>query len=256
MNPTRYPANQAETQDDQPTTASEQSTVPGGSPYPADGEPRYDEPSSHQESPYPGWDDEPEEEFLPPRPRSRLFRPATVLLFAALMASAGFLGGVLTEKRQLPATTAGASTTRSLASTSSGRSASSGAGGAAASANSIVGQVSTVSGGTLYVTDSSGNTIKVTTSAASQITKTAAASVRSVHPGDTVVIQGAAGANGTIAATAVRDSGAGAATGGFGGRGSGAAGSSTGAGSTGGSSSTGTGSGAGSTGGVNSLFGG
>jgi hypothetical protein len=153
MNTTRYPANQAETQDDQPTTASEPSTVPGESPYPADGEPRYDEASYHQESPYPEWEDEPEEEFLPPRPRSRLFRPATVLLFAALMASAGFLGGVLIEKHQLPASTAGASTTRSLASTSSGRSASSGAGGAAASANSIVGQVSTVSGGTLYVTD-------------------------------------------------------------------------------------------------------
>jgi hypothetical protein len=189
------------------------------------------------------WEDGSGADFLPPRSRTRLLRPLTVILFAASLAGAGFLGGVVTEKHQVPSSSS-AATVRPVASTS-GRPAGGGGAPSTGGPGAVAGQVSTVSGGTLYVTDSSGNTIKVTTSAASQITKTAAASVQSVHPGDTVVIQGAAGANGTIAATAVRDSGTGpSAGGGFGGRGSGSS-------AAGGSSTS-----AANSGSINSLFGG
>jgi hypothetical protein len=255
MNPRPYAANQ----DHDPATETTTIVNPSpdsAPPHPPDDQCAYDAAPLEDE-----WDEDPDSaEFLPPRPRGRLLRPATVLLFAALLASAGFLLGVVLEKHQLPATaSATASGARSFAGTSasaSGRTGAAGSGGAPATggANAVVGQVSTVSGGTLYVTDSSGNTIKVTTSAASQITKTATASVHSVHPGDTVVIQGAAGANGTVAATAVRDSGT-TAAGAFGGRGS-----STGAGTAGGTSSPSSNTtpqtNAGSGGGVNSLFGG
>lgn len=190
------------------------------------------------------WVDGPGADFLPPRSRGRLLRPLTVILFAASLAGTGFLGGVLLEKQQLPSSSSAAGAR--LVASASGRPA--GAGGAPSTGGpgAVVGQVSSVNGGTLYVTDSSGNTIKVTTSAASQVTKTAAASVHSVHPGDTVVIQGAAGANGTIAATAVRDSGTGgsAGGGGFGGRGSGS------------SAASGSSTSAANSGAVNSLFGG
>lgn len=155
---------------------------------------------------YEDWEDEPEAEFLPPRPRSRLLRPVTVLLFAALTASAGFLGGVLTEKHQLPSTTSSGSARFAAASGASAAGAGRGAG--TGPSGAVVGQVSTVAGNTLYVTDSSGNTIKVTTSTA-QITKTTATTitVHGVHAGDSVVIEGKAAASGTVAATAVRDSG-------------------------------------------------
>jgi hypothetical protein len=189
------------------------------------------------------WEDGPGADFLPPRSRSRLLRPLTVILFAASLAGAGFLGGVVIEKQQQPASSSVAGA-RPVASTSGGP-AGAGAAPSTGGAGAVVGQVSTVNGGTLYVTDSSGNTIKVTTSAAAKITKTAAASVHSVHPGDTVVIQGATGADGTIAATAVRDSGTGGgAGGGFGGRGGGSS-------AAGGSSTP-----AANGGSVNSLFGG
>jgi hypothetical protein len=170
---------------------------------------------------YEDWEDEPEAEFLPPRPRSRLLRPMTVLLFAALTASAGFLGGVLIEKHQLPSTTSSVSARlaagSATAATGAGRGATTGGSGAAATgagrgatgaSGAVVGQVSTVAGSTLYVTDSSGNTIKVTTSTA-QITKTQSTTITAhgVHAGDSVVIEGKAAASGTVAATAVRDSG-------------------------------------------------
>jgi hypothetical protein len=252
MKTTPHTANQ-DGNAENPAAAVADQEAASGPPQPPDNQPQYDDEPPYDEEPRDEqWEDEPENaEFLPPRPRGRLLRPMTILLFAALMASTGFLGGVVMEKHQLPSTAA-ATGTRSPTGTG-GRSANLGGASATGGANAVAGQVSTVSGGTLYVTDSSGNTIEVTTSAASQITKTATASVHSVHPGDTVVIQGAVGANGTIAATAVRDSGTGSAAGAFGGRGS----TSTGAGSsTAGSSSSTTGSNAGGSGGVNSLFGG
>ena len=75
----------------------------------------------------------------------------TILLLAVLMATAGFLGGVLTEKQQLPAAASAAGTRSS--GEGSGGSAGSGGASAAAAANAIVGQILTVSGTTLYVTD-------------------------------------------------------------------------------------------------------
>jgi hypothetical protein len=201
------------------------------------------EPPDELETSAEDWEDGSGADFLPPRSRGRLLRPLTVILFAASLAGTAFLGGVLIEKQQLPSASS-ATLARSVASTN-GRPGGAGGAPSAGGSGAVVGQVSSVNGGTLYVTDSSGNTIRVTTSAASQITKTATASVHSVHPGDSVVIQGAAGANGTIAATAVRDSGTGGgAGGGFGGRGSGSS-------AAGGSSTP-----AANSGSVNSLFGG
>ena len=199
---------------------------------------------------YEDWEDEPEAEFLPPRPRGRLLRPVTVLLFAALTASAGFLGGVLIEKHQLPSTTGSGSARFAAASGASAAGA--GRGTATGASGAVVGQVSTVAGSTLYVTDASGNTIKVTTSTA-QITKTKTTTitVHGVHAGDSVVIEGKAAASGTVAATAVRDSGTSGSAGGV----SGLFGSGSGQSSTTGSTSTGTSTTGGTSGSVNSLFG-
>ena len=218
------------------TVVREPATQP---PLPPDGVPPYDD-----------WDEGPEAEFLPPRPRGRLLRPTTVLLFAALMASAGFLAGVLIEKHQLPSTTGSGS--GRFASGTAAAATGAGRGGSTNGSGATVGQVSTVSGGTLYVTDSSGNTIKVTTSGA-QITKTTTTSttVHNVHAGDTVIVQGAAAAaNGTIAATAVRDSGSSGSGSGAGGLFGAGGGSSSSATTSRGTSSTG-----GTSGSVNSLFG-
>ena len=68
-----------------------------------------------------------------------------------------------------------------------------------------VGTVANVKGSTLYVTDSDGTTVKVKTDEKSKVTRNAASSAGAVHPGDTVVIQGAKTTNGTVTARDHRD---------------------------------------------------
>jgi hypothetical protein len=143
------------------------------------------------------------------------------------MTACGFIGGVLVEKGQGAGANGGASAsglaaalarlrsgTPGASAASTGGSGAGGAGALAERARSLlgghspggatVGQVSFVHDGTLYVTDGEGNTVKVTTSPASAVTRTAKASIQGIHPGETVIVQGATGANGAIAAESIR----------------------------------------------------
>jgi hypothetical protein len=195
------------------------------------------------------WLDEPE---LPPRPRRRLLTPVPLALLAVLLIAGGFIGGVLVEKGQggssagaaggglasrfaalragagAPGATGAGATAATQGAGSTARSPGSfgaGAGGATA------GQVAYVSGDTLYVTTAEGNTIKVTTSPASTVTKTVKAEVKGIHPGETVIVTGAAGKNGAITAESIRVGAAGGtALGGLFGGSRGASGASTGSG--------------------------
>jgi hypothetical protein len=139
------------------------------------------------------WEEEPPEELPPPR-RLRLLTPLTGSLAGLLLAALGFVGGVLVEKGK----------TTSQAAAPSGVAAFTRAG----AGNATVGQVSMVHGRTLYVTDSQGNTIKVTVPAGESVTRAANSSVRAIHSGDTVVVQGSKGTNGVITASSVRASAA------------------------------------------------
>jgi hypothetical protein len=162
---------------------------------------------------------DPEEE-LPRRERRRLLNPLTVALFGLLLGGVGFLVGVEVEKGQSSGTAAGgqAAARRAL-----------GAGGGAAAlfGGATFGQVSTVDGQTLYVTDAQGNTIKVTTSPGSQVTRAITSSVRQVRPGDVVVVSGSKTSDGSIQAQSIRvnrTTDTGGSTGGGGGGGSGGGG--------------------------------
>ncbi len=79
------------------------------------------------------------------------------------------------------------------------------------------------------MTNSEGTTVKVTSTPASSITKTVKADVHGIHPGETVVVRGARGANGVVSAESISIGSAGAAGGGiaslFGGGGSAGGGS-------------------------------
>jgi hypothetical protein len=75
---------------------------------------------------------------------------------------------------------------------------------AAGAAGRTTGQVAFLQGSTLYVTTAEGNTVKVTAPAGATVTKTVKASVGSIHPGETVVVTGAAGANGALSAESIR----------------------------------------------------
>jgi hypothetical protein len=213
-----------------------------------------------------GWAQEDEE--LPRRPRLRLLAPLPVALFVGLALAGGFIAGVLVEKGQGEATSAGAGAltsrlaglrtggTRGLAGFASGSGSGSGSGGPSslrsAGAGATVGQVAFIRAGTLYVTTGEGNTVKVTTAPGASVTKTVQASVGKIHPGETVIVTGSAHANGSIAASSIRVGGAGAA---FGGGLFGGSSTASGAGSSGSSGSSGAGSGAAGAGGGPALFG-
>lgn len=239
--------------------------------------PRASEPLLEREE----WLDDGEE--LPRRPRRRMLTPLPLALLAILAIACGFIAGVLVEKGQgggssgtgagaggafasrFAALRGGSGSTSSSASGSSAGAGATGAGagtgrlagagglggagsGTTSGSGATIGQVAYVSNGVLYVTTLEGNTVKVTAGAGSTVTKSVKTSTSGIHPGETVVVTGTAGANGAIAAQSIRAGSAGA--GGFGGAGaallggsgrpsgaaSGAAGGSGGSGSTSGGS--------------------
>jgi hypothetical protein len=166
----------------------------------------------------------PELEQLPERPRRKLLTPSIVLLALVLFAACGFIGGVLVQKGQGSSSGgagAGASSFASRfgagASGASGASGAAGTGGFASrfaglfgggAGGGTSGTVSSISGGTLYVTETSGNTVAVETTPESKIKKSESVSAGAIHPGDTVVVEGITGSTGTVVASSVTDSGA------------------------------------------------
>jgi hypothetical protein len=164
----------------------------------------------------------PELEQLPERPRRKLLTPSIVLLALVLFAACGFIGGVLVQKGQgSTGGGAGASTFASRfgagASGASGASGAAGTGGFASRFSGLFGggagggtsgTVSSISGNTLYVTETSGNTVAVVTTPESKIKKSESVSAGAIHPGDTVVVEGITGSTGTVVASSVTDSGA------------------------------------------------
>lgn len=193
------------------------------------------------------YQDEPAEP-LPHRPRRQFFNRRTAAFGALITCAIGFYAGVRIEKGQL----AGSSTTSSAAAGGAARglgAAGAGAGGAFGSAQSGAGRaggfagaagaaggaaaggagggasfgtVASVSGETIYVTETSGNTVKVRLSSATKVSKTQPVSRSAIRPGDTIIVQGVTGSGGTVSAASVTDSGtrpAGGARLGFGGGG-------------------------------------
>lgn len=174
-----------------------------------------------------GWLEQSDVQELPRRPRRRLLgpggNPIPLALIGVLLIACGFIGGVLVEKSQSSSSSSSGSPS-GLASRFAALRGSAGAGGASASvgratsgapgaagfgggtggARATVGQVSYISGHTLYVTDAEGNTVKVKTSVASTVAKTVKANVKDIHPGETVIVTGGASANGAISAESIR----------------------------------------------------
>jgi len=199
------------------------------------------------------WLDEPEE--LPHRPRRRLLgtggNPIALALLGVLLIACGFIGGVLIEKGQTSSSSSSGASAASLASrfaalrggtssTGSGSgSSSTSTGGSSSSLGGFTrptaGTVAYLDGSTLYVTNAEGNTVKVTTSAGTTVSKTVSSAVHDIHPGESVTITGATGADGVLSAESISvgSSGGGLASL-FGGSGAGASG----AGGTGGSGKT------------------
>jgi hypothetical protein len=185
---------------------------------------------------------------LPRRPRRHFLNRWSLALTAAVACAAGFYGGVRIEKGQLSGsttTTAGGSGLAALAGRlragagaagaggaasaagaggaagaagaggaagGVGRGAGAGAGGPGGGAGASFGTITSVRGGTFYITESTGNTVKVQLSSATKLTKSLSVHRGALHPGDTVVVRGVANSAGTLVAATVSDSGSGSAS--------------------------------------------
>jgi Domain of unknown function (DUF5666) len=230
--------------------------------HPEEPEMNASSPQPPAAEPYDDYDDGFDDE-LPVRPRPSYLTPLTALLMALILGGVGFYVGIRVEKSKTSSTggtsafarafsgagtgTAGATggtsktgaASRTAASGTGGFAARFAAGGLGGAAGGTAGSVSSVSGNTIYVTETGGNTVKVKLSGATKISKSEGVSRKKLYPGDAVVIAGSASSNGTVHATSVTDSGA----------------SSTGASSTGASSSSGSSSTSNSTSAIGSLFG-
>jgi hypothetical protein len=156
-----------------------------------------------------------EDEALPGRPRRQVLTWWSAGLFALILGAVGFYAGVRVEKGQLSSSSsagafsAAATGTRTAARTGAGAGFRGvfGAAGAGA-AGGTFGTVSSISGNSLFVTDTSGNTVKVTLSSVTKVTKNVGVGKKAVRPGDLVVVSGAKGSNGTVSAATVSDTGA------------------------------------------------
>jgi hypothetical protein len=168
-----------------------------------------------------GWYEEPDE--LPARPRARFLTPLTVVLMLVLFAACGFVGGVLVQKNQngSSTTTLGAAVASRFGAGASGASGASGAagaggfsrfaslfgGGGAAGGGDAIGTVTDINGNKLYVTTAAGTMTEVITNAESKFKKSESVGLKSIQPGDSVVVSGVTGPSGALTASTVTDSG-------------------------------------------------
>jgi hypothetical protein len=165
-------------------------------------------------------DDDATRDQLPRRARRKLVTPVTAGLVAVIIAAAGFVGGVETQKSSATASTGatGAGAGARPAGFGGGPPGAAGgqSAGSGASGSVTTGQVKSKDGSTLYVTNADGTTVKVKTTSTSKVSRNASSSAAAIQPGDTVVIQGTTAANGTFDATSVSATASGVApTGGF-----------------------------------------
>ena len=167
-------------------------------------------------------DDDELNAVLTRRPRAKL--PSLTLVLAALVvASAGFLGGIVVGKHYgssgsgSPASAfsrfaAGASAT---ARTGAGPGAGlGGRGGGFAAGNATIGTIKLIDGGTVYVQTSGGNIVQVSTSAGTKVTASSTVPIKDLQPGQTVIVEGAKNSRGGVTATSISQTSLGA---GFGG---------------------------------------
>jgi len=167
-------------------------------------------------------DDVEDDDFLPTR-RKRL-GPLTVALALVLVAALGVYGGIQAQKHLGKAATSAVPTFAGRGAGGFGQGAGQGAttgstptGGAGAPGASsggqggaVFGTVKLVDGNTIYVTASDGSITKVATAPGSTtISRSVTGTAADLQPGQTVVVQGVAGADGTVAATRVTEGGLG-----------------------------------------------
>lgn len=158
------------------------------------------------------------------RPRAKL-PSLTLVLVALVVASAGFLGGIVVGKHYGSSGSAASAFSRfaagasATARTGSGSGAGlggrgGGAGGEFAAGNATIGTIKLIDGSTVYVQTPIGDIVQVSTSAGTKVTASSTVRVKDLQPGETVIVEGSKNSSGAVAATSISQTSLG---GGFGG---------------------------------------
>lgn len=167
------------------------------------------------------------------RPRAKL-PSLTVVLLIVVVASAGFIGGILVGKhygssgsslasRFGALAAAGASSPAGTGSRfglggSGGRTSGLGAGtggtGGFAAGNATIGTIKLVDGSTVYVQTSAGDIVQVSTSSGTKVTVSSTVPVKDLQPGETVIVEGSKNSSGGVSATSISQTSLGAGLGG------------------------------------------
>ncbi|HXC80791.1 MAG TPA: hypothetical protein VNV62_02990 [Trebonia sp.] len=158
------------------------------------------------------------------RPRAKL-PSLTLVLVALVVASAGFLGGIVVGKHYGSSGSAASAFSRfaagasATARTGSGSGAGlggrgGGAGGEFAAGNATIGTIKLIDGSTVYVQTPIGDIVQVSTSAGTKVTASSTVRVKDLQPGETVIVEGSKNSTGGVTATSISQTSLGA---GFGG---------------------------------------
>jgi hypothetical protein len=162
-------------------------------------------------------------ELPPPPPRRRRLPLLTAGLALCAAVGAGVVFGILIQKHW-GGSGGGGSRAATLAPSAASRTGQSGGSNGRGTGTEgftragTIGQVKAIEGTSLYITDLQGNTIKVTTTPGVRVRVTSKGTLKNVHPGDYVTVQGTQTASG-YQATSITDSGTESPFGGFGGGG-------------------------------------
>ena len=177
-------------------------------------------------------DDVDDADDLPTRASRRIVTAWTVVFAALVIAGAGFVAGIQMEKHNAPAATGaggfaafarnggfpgaggagggfpganGATGGFPGANGAAGATPGGGATGAtpAPASSGTTGQIKLVDGSNIYITTSDGSTVKISTTPTSKVTKASPGALGDLKAGDTITVQGAAGSDGTIAASSI-----------------------------------------------------
>lgn len=158
------------------------------------------------------------------RPRAKL-PSLTLVLVALVVASAGFLAGILVGKhygssgsgsaasafgRFAAGASATAGTRSGLGAGLGGRS----GGGGFATGNATIGTIKLIDASTVYVQTLEGDIVQVSTSAGTKVTVSSTVPIKDLQPGETVIVEGSKNSRGGVTATSISQTSLGA---GFGG---------------------------------------
>jgi hypothetical protein len=167
------------------------------------------------------------------RPRAKL-PSLTVVLVVVVVASAGFIGGILVGKHYgssgslasrlgafaaaeaSPSAGTGSGSRTGLGGAGGGfggaRGGLSGTGGTGgfAEGNATVGTIKLIDGSTVYVQTSAGDIVQVSTSSGTKVTVSSTVPVKDLQPGETVIVEGSKNSSGGVSATSISQTSLGA----------------------------------------------